>query len=57
MTTTEAAKKWGISRKRVIALIASDRVQAEKRGRDWWILQTDKPLDGRTTRHKKRAPG
>jgi len=37
MTTEEVAAKLGISTRRIRALIKSGQLQAEKRGRDWWI--------------------
>ena len=37
LTTNQAAEKLGVSRRRVIALIAAGRLPAEKYGRDWMI--------------------
>jgi excisionase family DNA binding protein len=37
LTTTQAAKELGISRVRVVALIAAGRLKADKMGRDWMI--------------------
>lgn len=41
LTTEDAAKKLGVSRQRVLALIQTDRLPATKVGRDWLILPSD----------------
>lgn len=41
ISTQEAGKKLGISRRRVCALIAADRLPAVKIGRDWIIKEKD----------------
>jgi len=43
MTTAQAAERWGISRRRVAKLCAEGRVKCRKEGRDYWIMQQDKP--------------
>lgn len=51
MTTTQAAEALKISRQRVLALIASGRLPAQKHGRDWMIEPSDIELV------KVRRPG
>lgn len=41
MTTQQAAETLGISVRRVQALIKAGRLNAAKRGRDWWIEEAD----------------
>ena len=43
MTIQEAAILWGVSYTTVRKWIAQGRVAAEKHGRDWAILQRDRP--------------
>lgn len=49
LTTQQAADKWGVSRKTVLAWIARSKLpQAIKMGRDWLIPKdTPKPTDRR----------
>lgn len=49
MSAPEAARKWGISERRVQKLCEENRIpQVEKIGRMWLIPKnTDKPADGR----------
>lgn len=51
MTTAEAAALLRISIRRVLALIETGQLTAEKRGRDWWI--TPASLD----KVRQRKPG
>lgn len=44
LTTTMAADKLGVSRRRVIALIEEGRLPAEKFGRDYVIQESDLAL-------------
>jgi len=44
ITTSQAAKKLGISQRRVQALITADRLPAQKIGRDWLIRESDLEL-------------
>ncbi len=37
MTTNEAADILNLSRRRVLALIKTGQLPAERHGRDWWI--------------------
>lgn len=67
MTTTEAAKKWGLSRRRVHTLCATGRIDGASRlGSNWAIPEdAEKPADARVKngkyigqaakRHKARA--
>jgi len=48
LTTTEAASRLGITPRRVRALIAAGRLDAERIGRDWLIA--DDALTAVTTR-------
>lgn len=41
MTTKEAAEKLGVSIRRIQFLIQLGQLPAEKRGRDWWIEESD----------------
>jgi excisionase family DNA binding protein len=41
LTTNDAAEKLGVSRRRVIALITSGRLPAQKIGRDYLIQEQD----------------
>jgi excisionase family DNA binding protein len=41
LTTKEVADKLGISVRQVQTLIARGRLPAEKKGRDWFILESD----------------
>lgn len=58
LTTTEAAAALKISRQRVLALIASGRLPAQKHGRDWMIEEADLELVKvrRPGRPRKEAP-
>ena len=49
LTTTEAAEKWNITRRRVNVLCGEGRVKgAIRKGRIWLIPKnSDKPTDGR----------
>lgn len=37
MTVHEASSALGVNTQRIRALIASGRLAASKRGRDWWV--------------------
>lgn len=52
MTVTEAAAKWGISTRRVRALIASGYVRASKVG-PIWIIKGQHERPAQRTRGKK----
>ena len=57
LTTTETAKRWGISARRIAFLCSQDRVKgAEKVGNTWLIPENaEKPHDprsGKTNEHK-----
>lgn len=41
LTTKEVAQQLFVSQRRVQALIKADRLPAQKRGRDWYIKETD----------------
>ena len=49
ISIAEAAKKWGISRRRVQVLCAQERIQGlERLGKTWAIPKdAEKPADGR----------
>ncbi len=49
ITSVEAAKKWGISARRVAILCAQDRILGiAKKGKTWLIPKdAEKPVDGR----------
>lgn len=51
ITATQAATRLGITPRRVLALIKSGRLPAEKFGRDWMIDESDLKLV------KDRKPG
>jgi len=51
MTVTEAAAKWGLSARRVRAMIASGSVKASKAGPIWIIKNQERPA--KRTRGKK----
>lgn len=44
LTTKEAAEKLGISVRQVQTLIQQGRLPATKKGRDWFILESDLQL-------------
>jgi excisionase family DNA binding protein len=44
LTTTQAAERLGVSRRRVLAMIRSGRLRAERIGRDWLIAEADLAL-------------
>jgi excisionase family DNA binding protein len=44
LTTKEAAKQLGVSRRRVLALIQTERLPAQKFGRDYMIKEKDLKL-------------
>jgi excisionase family DNA binding protein len=41
ITTTDAAKRLKVTRRRVVALIQASRLPAQKLGRDWVIEEKD----------------
>jgi excisionase family DNA binding protein len=41
MTTAEAADRLGIKARSVVQLIRRDIIKADKRGRDYWIEETE----------------
>ena len=55
LTTSEAARKWDITRRRVNVLCNEGRIQgAIQKGKIWLIPESAvKPMDGRTTRYDK----
>lgn len=44
LTSKEAAERMGISTRRVVALIHSGRLPAQRLGRDWVIKESDLAL-------------
>ena len=61
MIVAEAAEELGVTVARVRHLIAAGRLQAEKRGRDWWIEAADLEAVrvrkvGRPVGYRKSAP-
>ncbi len=57
LTTSEAAEKWGITRRRVNVLCDEGRVKgAIQKGKIWLIPKTtEKPVDGRTLRYTNKT--
>lgn len=57
MTAGEAAQKWNISHRRVIALCKENRIENAAILGNMWIIPSDaeKPIDGRTIRHENQA--
>ena len=56
ISTKEAARKWGISERRVRSLCAEGKIEGAARCGDWvWSIPagTQKPADGRTLRYMK----
>lgn len=53
ITTKEAAKKWNITQRRVLALCEEDRIPGLARLGNMWIIPSDspKPVDGRSLRY------
>ena len=41
LTTKEAAERLGISVRQVQTLIKQERLPATKKGRDWFVLESD----------------
>lgn len=54
ISATEAAKKWGISERRVQKLCHENRIPGVTRISRMWLIPKDaeKPIDGRHTRRK-----
>lgn len=50
MSVTEAAEKWGLSRKRVQVLCVSERIPGSMRVGKYWAIPSgaDKPADRRS---------
>jgi hypothetical protein len=55
MTTKDAAKKWGLSMRRVQALCDRGQIPSAVKKGDVWLMPegTKKPLDGRTKAAKQ----
>lgn len=49
ISTTEAAEKWGLSRRRVAILCKEDRIEGAQRAGQTWIIPeaAQKPADAR----------
>ncbi|MBQ3379915.1 MAG: Dam family site-specific DNA-(adenine-N6)-methyltransferase [Clostridia bacterium] len=58
ISADEAAKKWGISHRRVITLCKENRIPNVAMLGHMWIIpvEAEKPIDGRTTRYDKKNP-
>ena len=56
MSAHEAAEKWGITKRRVQMLCASNRIDEAVRVGNMWIIPTDaeKPADGRIKDEKAK---
>lgn len=56
ITANEAAKKWNISHRRVITLCSENRIENVAMLGNMWIIpsDTEKPIDGRTIKHKNK---
>jgi excisionase family DNA binding protein len=57
LTTNEVAERLGVTRRRVLALIADERLPAQKFGRDYKIDERDLKLvaDRKAGRPRKQA--
>ena len=55
LTTSEAAERWGISRRRVTVLCSTGRIPGAIQVGSLWLLpkSAKKPADGRKARGKK----
>ncbi len=55
ITASQAAKKWGISQRRVQILCLEGRIEGVFKLGDAWAIpeNADKPVDGRTKQEKK----
>ncbi len=54
LTTSEAAEKWSISRRRVTVLCSTGRIPGALQKGAMWLIPKNakKPLDGRKVRNK-----
>lgn len=54
MTTSEAAEKWGITRRRVTVLCSTGRIPGVTQAGPMWLIpkEAKKPADGRKVRKK-----
>ncbi len=54
MTTSEAADKWGITRRRVTVLCSTGRIPGVTQAGPMWLIPKNakKPVDGRKERGK-----
>ena len=59
MSCPEAAKKWGISERRVQILCREKRIQGVSKLGYMWLIPKDaeKPIDGRTKQGKDNGRG
>ena len=55
LTTTEAAKKWGISRRRVSLLCAEGRIEGAILKGKVWLVPADAKKPGDPRREKKNG--
>ena len=55
LTTEEAAKKWNITRRRVVVLCSEGRIEGAVQKGKIWIIPADaeKPKDKRQDRYKE----
>lgn len=53
LTTAEVAKKWGITRRRVVVLCTESRINGAVQKGKIWLIPDDakKPIDGRQIRY------
>ncbi len=58
ISANDAAKKWGISHRRVITLCRENRIPNVAMLGNMWIIpsEAEKPLDARTTKYDKKDP-
>lgn len=56
ISASEAAKKWGISERRVQKLCEDKRIEGVAKFSYMWLIPKDaeKPIDGRTKQGKER---
>lgn len=54
LTTSEAAKQWGITRRRVTVLCSTGRIPGATQVGSMWLIpkEAKKPADGRKERKK-----
>ena len=56
LTTSEAAKQWGITRRRVTVLCSTGRIPGATQVGSMWLIpkEAKKPADGRKAKKEKK---